>query len=340
QRLPNGNTFINWAVGNVLPIAQEITPDGRKAFEMSFANDDHCYRSFRFPWEGMSNTPYLVVEPYPDHVTFIFNKFGDGSVNYYKIYGDTLSPPLTVLDTSRATLKGLTNLVNGRRYYFRVTAVDTNGQESGFSNEKSVRVNFIEPGQNMIMNGDFSEDRNFWEWDVNGSASGSWIIEDSVSHFQITNGGTAVYNLQLRQGDLVLLQGTKYTFEFDAWADASRLIEVKVGQASDPWINYSRLGFSYVTTSPAHFRHTFEMQDPTDYSARVEVNVGNSDIDVYIDNVSLIMESETGITMNFPVDQYILYNNYPNPFNSSTNIRYFLPERSLVSITIINILGE
>ncbi len=341
QRLANGNTFINWAVGDVLPIAQEIRPDGMKAFEMSFVKGYHCYRSFRFPWSGQATVPYLIVEPRPDQVTFVMNKFGDRTVDFYKIYGDTFSPPVTLLDTSRSTLKGLTNLLNGRHYYFRVTAVDSTGNESGFSNEQNVTVNLIEPGQNMVLNGDFSLGRTSWEWDVNGSAWATWNVQDSIFHFDITNGGSAVYNIQLRQAGIPLLEGTEYTLEFDAWADAPRFIEVKVGQSSDPWINYSRLGFTYVTSTPFHFRHTFEMQDPSDFNTRVEVNTGNSNVDVYIDNVTLVMEPQTGIVKGqLPTEKYHLYPNFPNPFNPATTIRFSLPVSSQVSIRIINILGE
>jgi len=40
------------------------------------------------------------------------------------------------------------------------------------------------------------------------------------------------------------------------------------------------------------------------------------------------------------VKNYALYQNYPNPFNPSTIISYSLPERSYVSITIYDILGN
>lgn len=45
-------------------------------------------------------------------------------------------------------------------------------------------------------------------------------------------------------------------------------------------------------------------------------------------------------TKNFLPEKYNLYNNYPNPFNSSTKIRFTLPEQSNVKLEIYNVLGE
>jgi hypothetical protein len=42
---------------------------------------------------------------------------------------------------------------------------------------------------------------------------------------------------------------------------------------------------------------------------------------------------------NLP-DKYILHQNYPNPFNPTTNIKFSIPERSLVTVKIYNILGS
>ena len=94
-------------------------------------------------------------------------------------------------------------------------------------------------------------------------------------------------SVQLRQNGINLIQGKTYVFEFDAWADSTRTIEAKVGQDVDPWTNYSKIGFTSISTQKKHYSYTFTMNNPSDYNSRVVINTGISDVDVYIDNVSL-----------------------------------------------------
>ena len=138
----------------------------------------------------------------------------------------------------------------------------------------------------MVQNGDFSDGINGWIWETD-SASASYEIKDGQFHYKIDNGGPAWSSVQLRQNGISLIQGGNYVFEFDAWADSTRAIEAKVGQDVSPWTNYSKIGPTSVSTQKKHYTKTFTMQDTTDYDARVVINTGTSDIDVYIDNVSL-----------------------------------------------------
>jgi hypothetical protein len=341
QRLSNGNTLINWAVGN-LPKLTEVRPDCTKVFEMNFVDQWESYRVHRCAWQGVAKTPYLIVEPQPNNITLLFNKFGDKEVDFYNIYGSTSPHPTTLMDTSKLTMKKLRDLTNNKRYYFRVKAVDKNGNESDYSNEANVVVNFIEPGQNSVLNGDFSSDKNYWIWEVTAPASANWNIEEGVGHIVIANGGDQIYSVQLRQNGIPLIQGNEYLFEFDARATASRIIEAKVGQDVSPFTNYSKIGLSSVSAAWKHFSFPFKMEDPTDYNARVVFNSGTSNIDVYIDNISIketTASAVKGESLNDPA-QFKLKENYPNPFNAETKITFYLPQACGVVIKIYDVQGK
>ena len=47
-----------------------------------------------------------------------------------------------------------------------------------------------------------------------------------------------------------------------------------------------------------------------------------------------------GVSSSNTPEQFILYPNYPNPFNPVTTIRYDLSEESFVDITIYDMLGN
>jgi len=285
QRLPNGNTLIDWAVGN-LPKLTEVRPDGSKAFEMNWVNQFEAYRTWRCSWHGVALQPYLILEPYPDNLTLIFNQFGDTNVAFYRIYGGPAPQPTNLLATSGSTLKSLSNLPNGP-YYFRVAAVKQSGVEGQFSNEENVSVNIIKPGQNMVANGDFAQGTNSWTWTLSGTATAGWRIESGVGHFDITNGGTTTASVQLLQPGKTLIQGKKYVLEFDAWSDQTRYIEVKLAQAVSPFTDYSRITSPFLTPTHAHYRYVFTMQQPSDFSANLLFNLGSSAADVFLDNISL-----------------------------------------------------
>lgn len=50
--------------------------------------------------------------------------------------------------------------------------------------------------------------------------------------------------------------------------------------------------------------------------------------------------SEINDDIDFISSDYYLFNNYPNPFNPSTNIRFALPEKTKVNLEIYNVIGQ
>jgi len=285
QRLTNGNTLINWAVGN-LPKLTEVRRDGTKVFEMNWVDGYEAYRVWRCPWQGVALRPNLIIESYPDKVLLLFNKFGDTNVAYYRIYGGTNPAPATLLATSPIALANLSSLDNKRQYYFRVSAVDRSGVESALSDEQSVFVDLIKPGENMVSNGDFALGTNSWVWTNAGTASATWKITNGAALIHITSPGTALAGIQLWQAGMKLVQSNSYVLEFDAWSAAPRLIEVRLGQNQSPWTSY-KIASPSLTPLVQHFSYPFVMSNATDLNARLMLNFGASAIDVSFDNVYL-----------------------------------------------------
>ncbi|NQT26974.1 aryl-sulfate sulfotransferase [candidate division KSB1 bacterium] len=342
QRLPNENTLINWAVGSQFPILTEVTPEGEVAFEMWFEQGYNVYRVYRFPWNGVALTPYLVAEPHEEAVALIFNQFGDQDVDYYRIYGGTSPNPTTLLDTSKQTLKGLTDLENPETWYFLVTSVSLAGQESEYSNEEEVYVSFNEPGQNMVLNGDFSNRKSNWRYDANGSASSNWQIEDGTCVFEISNGGNEPSEILLYQPGMELIEDEAYFFEFDAWSPESRTIEATIIEPNDDFTNYSEIGLTYLTPFTQHFSYAFTMQNPPDFDATLVFQMGGSNSDVYLDNISLTRAefSEVREAEIQNPKYFNLLGNYPNPFNAQTTIRFETAEQSHVQINLYDLRGR
>jgi len=340
QYLPNGNYLINWAT-NDLPIAMEVTPEGNVVFEMKFLEPLECYRTFRFEWDGIAKVPYLIIEPHSDKIILIFNKFGDSNVSEYRIYGGQNPKSDQILAKTTEPFVYLTDLENNQTYFFRVTAVDSTGIESGYSYEEEVFIKFIEPGENLIINPDFSQGSEYWELEISENAFAQGIVEDNIYWVQIDSGGIQYSDVQLRQENLEIVENRKYVIEFDAWSSESKLFDLRVRKSSEPFTDYSKIGTIYSTAQRQHHKYEFSMENITDYSAQIVFECGQSVADLFIDNISLYNLLETNIVGRESLPKkYRLYSNYPNPFNPTTIINYELPITNEVELSIYNLFGQ
>ena len=83
------------------------------------------------------------------------------------------------------------------------------------------------------------------------------------------------------------------------------------------------------------------MEEPSEPQARVVLNVGTNDNDVYIDNVSLKQAIASPIAPKRSLPLEIkLEQNYPNPFNPETVIKYEISGSGHIVLNIYNILGQ
>lgn len=342
QRLPSGTTLIDWADPSA-PKATEVGPDGTKLFELDFVTPAVSYRANRSRWRGKASAPYLVVEPHHDRITLLFNSFGDTDVVQYNIYAGLSPKPAALIAATAKTSIDLTALENMRQYYFRVTSVDSNGRESNYSNEESTLVKYLTPGENLLLNGDFSQGIFPWQLDNYDSAqSKSVVLENGECFLYIRKGGAYVWSVQFLQPNIEIVFGKQYIFEFDAYASSQRTIDVKVEMNASPWTNYSRTSTILLPTAKKHFSFPFTMLSPTDYRARVSFNCGISNAYVFLANIALreMNQLAVGSLCAATPEQTILGDNYPNPFNPSTTIEYSIRQQSHVTVKIFDLLGR
>ena len=141
QRLPNGNTMIGW--GTAVPTLTEVTPDGRKAFELTMDITHQSYRAFRFVWVGRPSWPPALVAVRDDSATRLVTSWnGATEVASYRIYGGVTPNAVTSLIRT-VTKTGFETSVDVTAQlddfcFFRVRPIDRQGQAMTYSNVVAV----------------------------------------------------------------------------------------------------------------------------------------------------------------------------------------------------------
>ena len=162
-------------------------------------------------------------------------------------------------------------------------------------------VNYVPPGENLILNGDFGEGGLHWDLILTGTAQASGGVENGQYRIQITNSVADPAQVQLRQDDIELLQNRHYRLEFDAYASNTRSAEVRLQMDTTPNTDYSRIGAIVLNQSQEHYSYDFTMEETSDLETRLVFNVANTTDDVFLDNISLIqIVSEPVLSGNIP----------------------------------------
>jgi hypothetical protein len=138
QRLPDGNTFIDWGAAYVGKGYQYVTltelgPDNSTLLELSFDQPYVSYRAFIFPWQGFPDTqPALAFKAIDQGILLGYSWNGATNVAAYEVYGGSNPQSLNKMEENTVTdfeAQSILKYLPATECYFQVAALDGSGNE-------------------------------------------------------------------------------------------------------------------------------------------------------------------------------------------------------------------
>jgi aryl-phospho-beta-D-glucosidase BglC (GH1 family)/predicted secreted protein len=181
--------------------------------------------------------------------------------------------------------------------------------------------------ETVVYKSQFESSNDGWTLNAFNGASAYMTRSDATLNITISKSGTAAWNIQLLKQGIKMMNGKKYKFSFDAKASAERNIISNIGLNGSPWTSYSGYNSTSLTDTFNTYVFVFDMLEPSDDNARISIDMGLSDINVSVKNISLvILEKDTPTSTQKiktvsssvfpnPASSYIFINNLDN-FNS------------------------
>ena len=239
-----------------------------------------------------------------------------------------------------------TNVPTGN-YVLTAKVRDTDRNEV-WAEPVHIKVGAISNGDKVI-NGNFScNTSSGWTLDIYEEGNGTITLmddgyfDDLYYMYYESEAASTDWYVQFWQ-TFPVDSGHVYDIYFLADSDDPRSVAVGFQEAVDPYRTHV---WQTVDIDGAdEYAIEGSMAQFSDADNRFKFNLGGSDIPFYLDDIRVIDRSATSVKskeMSFDgrLNEYELYQAYPNPFNMSTTIRFSLSQRADVQLDVYNMRGQ
>lgn len=225
----------------------------------------------------MGKTYELTYDAYAENNRDISIILSDQAGSQYAYFLSSLSTSIQSY-TNEFTMASATDLSAVLSF-----SVGNNTSDVYINNVVLKEIDCTEDICNTIENSGFQNNLDSWNLFTHSSAAGNLNVEaNGFCKIEVIDGSSSSWHLALRQTDVLLENGETYEVSFKAYADANRSVSIILSDASGSQYNYAS---ETLVTSSQDYLYSFVMNGATNPNGVFNFNVGDSNIDVYIDDI-------------------------------------------------------